>query len=117
MTSESLAAQTIQEAMSSESESSATPSTEEASSQPQKPTPKHEFEVHNEIVLYLVFLHDNVHIVSYSDSGTMCKWNCNTGLLVGEPWGDKGEDEGRDSCTSAFTRREDYCVRKGWRKC
>ncbi|KAG2048296.1 WD40 repeat-like protein, partial [Suillus hirtellus] len=51
---------------------------------------------HNEIVLYLVFLHDNVHIVSYSDSGTMCKWNCNTGLLVGEPWGDKGEDEGED---------------------
>ncbi|KAG1881407.1 WD40-repeat-containing domain protein [Suillus tomentosus] len=96
MTSESLAAQTIQEAMSSESESSATPSMEEASSQPQKPTPKHEFEVHNEIVLYLVFLHDNVHIVSYSDSGTMCKWNCNTGLLVGEPWGDKGEDEGGD---------------------
>ncbi|KAG2119484.1 WD40-repeat-containing domain protein [Suillus discolor] len=93
MTSESLATQTIQEAMSSESESSAMPSTEEASPQPQKPTPKHEFEVHNEIVMYLVFLHDNVHIVSYSDSGTMCKWNCNTGLLVGEPWGDKGEDE------------------------
>ncbi|KAG1898068.1 WD40-repeat-containing domain protein, partial [Suillus fuscotomentosus] len=51
---------------------------------------------HNEIVMYLVFLHDNVHIVSYSDSGVMCKWNCNTGLLVREPWEDKGEDEGED---------------------
>jgi len=36
-----------------------------------------------------VFLHDNVHIVSGSEDGTMRKWDCETGLFVGEPW--KGE--------------------------
>jgi WD40 repeat protein len=37
-------------------------------------------------------LHDNVHIVSGSLDGTMRKWDCDTGLLVGEPW--KGEGRG-----------------------
>jgi WD40 repeat protein len=35
-------------------------------------------------------LHDNVHIVSGSLDGTMRKWDCDTGLLVGEPWKGKG---------------------------
>ncbi|OAX41666.1 hypothetical protein K503DRAFT_659601, partial [Rhizopogon vinicolor AM-OR11-026] len=37
-----------------------------------------------------VFLHDNMHIVSGSLDGTMRKWDCDTGLLVGEPWKGKG---------------------------
>jgi len=37
-----------------------------------------------------VFLQDNVHIVSGSYDGTMRKWDCKTGLLVGEPWKEKG---------------------------
>ncbi|KAG1858913.1 WD40-repeat-containing domain protein [Suillus subluteus] len=49
-------------------------------------TPKHEFEGHEETILGFVFLQDNVHIVSGSSDGTMRKWNCDTGLLVGEPW-------------------------------
>jgi WD40 repeat protein len=36
-----------------------------------------------------IFLNDNIHIVSGSLDGAMRKWNCNTGLVVGEPW--KGE--------------------------
>jgi WD40 repeat protein len=52
-------------------------------------TPKHIFEGHKSAIWTFVFLHDNVHIVSGSWDGTMCKWNCDTGLLVGEPW--KGE--------------------------
>jgi WD40 repeat protein len=34
-------------------------------------------------------LHDNVHIVSGSLDGTMRKWDCDTGLRIGESW--KGE--------------------------
>ncbi|KAG1860130.1 WD40-repeat-containing domain protein [Suillus subalutaceus] len=48
--------------------------------------PKHKFEGHEETILGFVFLQDNVHIVSGSSDGTMRKWNCDTGLLVGEPW-------------------------------
>ncbi|OAX30617.1 WD40 repeat-like protein, partial [Rhizopogon vinicolor AM-OR11-026] len=39
-----------------------------------------------------VFLHDNVHVVSGSLDGTMRKWDCETGRLIGEPW--KGEGGG-----------------------
>jgi WD40 repeat protein len=53
------------------------------------PPPKHEFDGHQGDIWSFVFLHDNVHIVSGSWDGTMCKWDCDTGLLVGEPW--KGE--------------------------
>ena len=44
--------------------------------------------------------YDNVHIVSGSDDGTMRKWDCETGLLVGESW--KGEGGG----ISALHRKE-----------
>ncbi|KAG0700609.1 WD40-repeat-containing domain protein [Suillus ampliporus] len=73
------------------SESSAKPTLEEASTpaQSKRPIPKHEFEGHLGCIWSFVFLHDNVHIVSSSEDGTMRKWNCDTGLLVGEPW--KGE--------------------------
>jgi WD40 repeat protein len=57
-----------------------------------RPTPKHRFEGHQSAIWSFVFLHDNVHIVSGSWDGTMCKWDCDTGLLVGEPW--KGEGRG-----------------------
>jgi WD40 repeat protein len=56
--------------------------------EPKRPTPKHIFPT---TVSSFVFLHDDVHIVSGSYDGTMHKWNCETGLLVGEPWkGDGG---------------------------
>jgi WD40 repeat protein len=57
-----------------------------------RPTPKHRFEGHQSAIESFVFLHDNVHIVSGSLDGTMRKWDCDTGLLVGEPW--KGEGRG-----------------------
>ncbi|KAJ8589098.1 WD40 repeat-like protein [Rhizopogon salebrosus TDB-379] len=53
------------------------------------PTPKHRFKGHQNSIEDAVFLHDNVHIVSGSLDGTMRKWDCDTGLLVGKPW--KGE--------------------------
>jgi len=52
----------------------------------QGPTPKHRFEGHQDNISSIVFLHDNVHIVSSSRDGTIRKWNCETGLLIGEPW-------------------------------
>ncbi|KAG2072855.1 WD40 repeat-like protein [Suillus decipiens] len=58
--------------------------------QSRKLTPKYEFVGHEDYVWAFVFLHDNVHIVSGSWDGTMRKWNCDTGLLVGEPWTAKG---------------------------
>ncbi|KAG1849188.1 WD40-repeat-containing domain protein [Suillus subalutaceus] len=75
-------------------ESSAKPTLEEASIpvQSRRPTPKHNFEGHEKEIWGFVFLHDNVHIVSGSVDGTMHKWNCDTGLTVGEPW--KGEGGG-----------------------
>jgi len=60
------------------------------SAQPERPPPKHIFEGHENDVTTFVFLHDNVHIVSGSVDGTMRKWDCETGLLVGEPWEGKG---------------------------
>ncbi|OAX36848.1 WD40 repeat-like protein [Rhizopogon vinicolor AM-OR11-026] len=53
--------------------------------------PKHEFKDHYAPIWSFVFLHDNVHIVSSSQDGTMCKWDCDTGLVVGKPWGSGGE--------------------------
>jgi len=57
--------------------------------QPERPPPKHIFEGHEGRIWSFIFLHDNVHIVSGSFDCTMRKWDCETGLLVGEPW--KGE--------------------------
>ena len=54
--------------------------------QSKKPSPKHKFEGHTKLIWSFVFLHDNKHIVSGSLDGTMRKWDCETGLLVGEPW-------------------------------
>ncbi|KAJ8587353.1 WD40 repeat-like protein [Rhizopogon salebrosus TDB-379] len=51
-----------------------------------RPTPKHRFGGHLDEIYSFIFLQDNVHIVSGSLDGTMCKWNCNTGLLAGEAW-------------------------------
>jgi len=65
-----------------------------ASVQPERPPPKHIFEGHKYRITSFVFLHDNVHIVSGSLDGTMRKWDCETGLLVGEPWGGKGGASG-----------------------
>ena len=73
------------------SESPTKPGLDEASTpaQPERPPPKHIFEGHEHWISSFVFLHDNVHIVSGSEDGTMRKWDYETGLLVGEPW--KGE--------------------------
>ena len=73
------------------SESPTKPGFDEASTpaQPERPPPKHIFKGHESWITSFVFSHDNIHIVSGSDDGTMRKWNCKTGLLVGEPW--KGE--------------------------
>jgi len=57
-----------------------------------QPSPKYKFEGHRGAIRSFVFLHDNKHIVSGSWDGTMRKWDCETGLLVGEPWeGEGGE--------------------------
>jgi len=74
------------------SESPAKLGIDEASTpaQTKRPPPKHIFEGHKLEVTTFVFLHDNVHVVSGSDDGTMCKWDCETGLLVGEPWEGEG---------------------------
>ncbi|KAG2123814.1 WD40-repeat-containing domain protein [Suillus clintonianus] len=50
----------------------------------------HGFGGHKLAIEDFVFLHDNIHIVSASDDGTMRKWNRNTGGQVGEPWIWKG---------------------------
>jgi WD40 repeat protein len=73
------------------SKSPTKPGLDEASTpaQPETPPPKHIFEGHEGRIWSFVFLHDNVHIVSASEDGTMRKWDCERGLLVGEPW--KGE--------------------------
>lgn len=70
------------------------PNLEEASTpaQSQGPILKHKFEGHKEAIRAFVFLHDDVHMVSGSEDGTMCKWSCDTGLVIGEPW--KGEGGG-----------------------
>jgi len=58
--------------------------------QSKKPSPKHKFEGHEDPIWTFIFLHDNKHIVSGSCDGTMRKWDCNTGLPVGEPWEEDG---------------------------
>ncbi|OAX36847.1 WD40 repeat-like protein [Rhizopogon vinicolor AM-OR11-026] len=69
------------------SESSKISILDEASTHAQpRPTPKHKFEGHRDDICSFIFLHDNVHIVSGSVDGTMRKWNCDTGLVVGRPW-------------------------------
>lgn len=54
--------------------------------QREEPILKHKFQGHERTIRSFVFLHDNAHIVSGSMDGTMRKWNCETGLVVGEPW-------------------------------
>ncbi|KAG2344384.1 WD40 repeat-like protein [Suillus weaverae] len=54
------------------------------------PPPKHNFEGHARAIRDFVFLHDNIHIVTGSEDGTMRKWNYDTGLLVGKPWSGEG---------------------------
>jgi len=73
------------------SESPTKPGLDEASTpaRPERPPPKYIFEGHQSWISSFLFLYDNVHIVSGSSDGTMRKWDCETGLLVGEPW--KGE--------------------------
>jgi len=85
------------------SESPTKPAFNEASTpaQPKRLPPKHIFEGHTGGILSFVFLHDNVHIVSGSDDGTMRKWDCETGLLVGEPW------EGEGGCILALALSPD----------
>ncbi|KIK43402.1 hypothetical protein CY34DRAFT_11728 [Suillus luteus UH-Slu-Lm8-n1] len=82
--------------MTTASESSVKPTLGEVSApaQSNRPilTPKYEFEGHEATVWSFGFLHDNVHIVSGSEDGTMRKWNCDTGVAAGEPW--KGEGGG-----------------------
>lgn len=53
-------------------------------------SPKHNFEGHARAIRDFVFLHDNIHIVTGSEDGTMRKWNYDTGLLVGKPWCGEG---------------------------
>jgi len=74
------------------SESPTKPGLQEVSApaQPERPPPKYIFEGHEDEIYSFVFLHDNVHILSGSDDGTMRKWDCQTGLLVGEPWEREG---------------------------
>jgi WD40 repeat protein len=62
----------------------------EEASLSKRPTPKHKFEGHEEVIQDFVFLHNNAHVVSGSRDGTMRKWNCNTGNMVGQPWKEKG---------------------------
>src|SRR6267154_1000501 len=62
-----------------------------APAQCKRPIPKHEFAGHEASIWSFIFLHDNAHTVSGSWDGTMRKWSCDTGLVVGEPWkGDRG---------------------------
>lgn len=75
--------------------SSTKPTLEEGASRPalfKRPILKHTFHRgHNsETIRAFVFLHDNVHIVSGSEEGTMRKWSRDTGLVVGEPWRSEG---------------------------
>ncbi|KAG1791870.1 WD40-repeat-containing domain protein [Suillus plorans] len=69
-----------------------TPKETSTASQSKRLTFKYKFEGHERKIWDFVFLHDNVHIVSGSSDGTMCKWNCDTGLVVGKPWKAEGED-------------------------
>jgi WD40 repeat protein len=74
------------------SESSPEPALDETSppAHSQRPIPKHELEGHTGWVWSFVFLHDNAHIVSGSEDGTMRKWDYETGHPVGEPWNGEG---------------------------
>jgi len=94
------------------SESPTKPGLDEASApaQPERPPPKHIFEGHEDQITSLVFLHDNIHIVSSSSDGTMRKWDYETGLLVGKPMGRGGRTY---MVTGAFTGRKDDSMREG----
>jgi WD40 repeat protein len=78
--------------MSSESPTKAALDEASTPARPERPPPKHIFEGHEDWISSFVFLYDNIHTVSGSHDGTMRKWDCKTGLLVGEPWGGEGEE-------------------------
>jgi len=82
-------------------EYSAKPTVKKASppTQSKKPSPTHKFEGHEKDIWSFVFLHDNKHIVSGSWDGTMRKWDCETGLLVGKRW----KEEGGEICALALS--------------
>ncbi|KAJ8587028.1 tricorn protease domain 2-containing protein [Rhizopogon salebrosus TDB-379] len=90
MSSESSVVSSGSSAMSSSS------SVERASdpAQSKSSTAKHQFEIDHDLSFQgFVFLHDNIHIVSGTWFGAIYKWNCDTGLLVGEPWVREGAGE------------------------
>lgn len=60
--------------------------------QSKRPAPWYELRGHKQAISNFVFLHDDVHIVSGSVDGTIRKWNCDTGQVVGEPWEGEGGD-------------------------
>ncbi|KAG2115622.1 WD40-repeat-containing domain protein [Suillus clintonianus] len=74
-------------------ESSAKPTIEEALApeESKSPTPKQTFEGHEDRIWNFIFLHDNVHVVSGSEDGTMRMYNCDTGFLVEMPWKHPGK--------------------------
>ncbi|KAG2031939.1 WD40-repeat-containing domain protein [Suillus americanus] len=75
------------------SESSPDPTMEVSTpARSKRSTPKYMFKGHEERIWDFVFLHDNIHIVSGSEDGTMRKWNCETGFVVGKPWKGDGGD-------------------------
>ncbi|KAG0694444.1 WD40-repeat-containing domain protein [Suillus ampliporus] len=76
--------------MASESSEKSTLKEASTTGQSKRLTPKHNFEGHENAIWSFVFLHDNDHIVSGSWDGTMRKWNCDTGRLVGKPWREVG---------------------------
>ncbi|KAG1901432.1 uncharacterized protein F5891DRAFT_979593 [Suillus fuscotomentosus] len=59
----------------------------------EEPSLKREFDGHREAIWDFVFLYDNIHIVSGSVDGTIRKRNCDTELVVGEPWKESGKVE------------------------
>lgn len=68
------------------SEASTQPTTE-SPAEP-KPIPKQQFQCQGPVVENFAYLHDNVHIISGSRDGTVCRWNSETGHRV---WTYEGE--------------------------
>ncbi|KAG1858605.1 WD40-repeat-containing domain protein [Suillus tomentosus] len=58
--------------------------------QSNKPMPKNKLEVFGKRIRDFVFLHDNIHVMSGSEDGTIHKWDYDTGLAVGKPIRSKG---------------------------
>ncbi|KAG1791867.1 WD40-repeat-containing domain protein [Suillus plorans] len=58
--------------------------------QSNKPIPKNKLEVRKKRIRDFVFLHDNIHVMSGLEDGTIHKWDLDTGLAVGKPLISKG---------------------------